>query len=232
MRALGRLTPPDFEHVEKYPLTAEDLAAIVEPRAGALGINWYTSFDNPVKGSDGRYRIKISGTVRGGHCICAEPVPTPEQDTYAYHVFYNQGETPACTGFGTSRVITLTKRVTLNAFWLYDDARRIDGDYPSGEGSYVRSAFAAAKKWGAHREGGEVCKPEPWHMGDPGVQISSYKWITSAEQLRELLGYSPSVVELPLLNSWGTDYPETVYIDLDDVDTLLKQEGEAGTVIF
>lgn len=38
----------------------------------SIGVDWYTNFDNPQIGSDGRYWIGKGnlGNVRGGHCVC------------------------------------------------------------------------------------------------------------------------------------------------------------------
>lgn len=226
MRALGRKTPPDFKHVEKYPLSAVSVPVATPV---VLGVNWYEGFDSPVKGSDGRYRIRISGNVRGGHCICAEPAASSEQDVWSYHVFYDQGDEGACTGFGSARACSIVKRRTYDAFWVYDDARRIDGDYPGGEGSYVRSALQVLKQWGAHFESGEHCTRSAWNSHTPGTQIKSYHWATNAAEVASTLGYHG---EVPLLNSWGTSYPETVWLSLEDVERLLKEEGEAGVPLF
>src|ERR1017187_8854331 len=116
---LGRLTPPDFNHVLTHPLSA---VAVTTPTPVVLGINWYEGFDTPVKGTDGKFRIKISGSVRGGHCICVEP--QQPIDHLGWQTFYNQGTEGACEGFGHSRAMSLLTGKTFDAFWLYDDARR------------------------------------------------------------------------------------------------------------
>jgi hypothetical protein len=63
-RILDRLRPPDWEHVRKYPLTAAPAAPLGVPVV--LGINWYTEFDNPVRGHDNRWwvarRVRMSAT--------------------------------------------------------------------------------------------------------------------------------------------------------------------------
>ncbi len=222
MNPLGRKTPLDWKHVELYP-AAPDLQGSV-----VFGINWYEGFDNPVKGSDGRFRIKIAGNVRGGHCICSDKSVSP--DAWAWHQFYDQGDEGACTGFGTSRALTLHTGRTFDAFWVYDDARRIEHTYPEGEGAYVRDAFKAQQQWGAHYESGPHCVRTPWHFGAPGVRLASYHWVTTAQQVQTALGTTEQ--EIPLLNSWGTSYPETVYVSLEDVERLLKEEGEAGIPVF
>lgn len=36
----------------------------------ALGINWYEGFDTPQRNLGTDYWVKISGQIRGGHCVC------------------------------------------------------------------------------------------------------------------------------------------------------------------
>ena len=42
---LGRRTPTDWRHYEKFPLTAATTPAT--PTPVAIGVNWYTEFDEP-----------------------------------------------------------------------------------------------------------------------------------------------------------------------------------------
>ena len=74
LEPLGRRAPTDWRHYEKYPLTAATTPAT--PTPVAIGVNWYTDFDNPVK-KGSRYWIGLDpkqlGSVRGGHCVCLEP---------------------------------------------------------------------------------------------------------------------------------------------------------------
>lgn len=231
---LGRITPPDFEHVEKYPLTA--LAPEARPTfiPVVLGVNWYEGFDTPKLGKDGVYRLPKTrlGSVRGGHCFCLQPAPQPdqpggEQDSLPWWTFYDQGQERACEGFGHSRALSLLYRKTFDAFWLYDDARRIEGTYPSGEGSTNRSTCAALVKWGAHFETGTVVKRERERANQPGVAIKAYRWATTVPEVVAALGYTASVTEIPLLNSWGKAYPEAVRMPLSVLERLLHEEGEA-----
>jgi hypothetical protein len=235
-RSLGRTIPPDFDHVAKYPLSA--LAPQARPThvPVAVGVNWYTSFDSPVQGADGRWRIPASnlGTVRGGHCFCLEPAPQPgqpggEQEARPWWTYYNQGEEGACEGFGHARVLTLLYRKTFDAFWLYDDARRAEGAYPNGEGSTNRACCQALVKWGAHYEIGAHCKRTPWRLNVPGVRIAAYRWATTAQEVLDALGIVGE--EIPFLNSWGTEYPERVLMPAVTLERLLKENGEADVLI-
>ena len=222
---LGRNTPSDWNHVLTHPLSA---ITVPTPTPVVLGIAWYEGFDSPVQGTDGRFRIKISGSVRGGHCICVEP-RLPD-DHAAWHIFYNQGQEGACEGFGHSRAMSLLTGRTYNAFWLYDDARRKEGTYPNGEGSTNRNACAALKSWGDHPENGPECVRVPWNNHTSSVGITSYHWATHANEVLAALGL-PAATEIALLNSWGAAYPQRVYLSVEDLQTLLAQQGEASVLI-
>src|SRR3954467_3792008 len=69
--------PTDWRHVEKFPLSALSRRAQPVGVPVVLGINWYTDFDNPVHGKDGRWWIgrdaNLLGSIRGGHCVCLKP---------------------------------------------------------------------------------------------------------------------------------------------------------------
>lgn len=239
MRALGRNAPPNFEHVAAHP-ASEVLDKLAQPTPVVAGTSWYTSFDVPVLGSDGKHRVSIipGATIRGGHCYCFEPSGEPDQERA--WIFYNQGELPACEGFGNSRAMTLLHGGELFAApWLYDDARRVEGTFPSGEGSTNKAAAEALKRWGDH-PAADVYKPLPqvipdtdpiWEKSIPGLSVVSFHWATTVEEIRQALGYSAAVEEFAILNSWGhSDYPHRAYMSADDINTLL-QEGAEYTIL-
>ena len=234
VRPLGRNKPTDYSHVESHP-AVEALGSIVTtPTPVVAGTDWMTGFDVPVLGADGKYRvsIKAGSEVRGGHCYCLEPVGEP--DLQRSWVFYNQGQEGSCEGFGNSRAMTLLHAGELfDGFWLYDDARRIEGSYPDGEGSTNKAAAEALRRWGDHPAAAdehplsEVIERVPWSKGVPSKGIKSFHWATSVEQIRVALGYAPTVEEFPLLNSWGAaDYPHRAYMAADNVATLLAEGAE------
>lgn len=210
-----------------------------------VGTNWYEGMDRPEPGSDGRQRVRSKrlGAVRGGHAYTFEPAsqsdqPGHERDLVEWWAFYDQGVEGACEGMAHARALSLIYREKFDGFWLYDDARRLDGDYPDGEGTYNRSICAALKKWGAHRESDvvasvpDVIEREPWRRGVRGVQITEYRWLTTVEDLVATLGYSSDVTELPMLNSWGRNgYPHRVYFPLELIDRLLSEDGEASVLL-
>ncbi len=238
---LGRNTPPDYDHVEKFPLPGLEAALRPTHVPVTLGINWYTSFDAPIKGVDGIFRLpsKNIGTIRGGHDICTEPAPQPGQpgqelDTLANYHYYNQGETEACEGFGHTRMLTLLYGKFFDPLWLYDDARRIEGAYPNGEGSTNRSTDAALVKWGAHPVAvspGGVAVPQPWAPGNPGgapQQIKAYRWALTAQEVLNALGITGE--EITLLQSWGEGYPQRVRMPAVTLERLLREGGEAEVI--
>lgn len=229
-RPLGRIEPPDKVHVERFPLTALAPEAHPTNHPVVIGVPWYTAFDSPVQGSDGKYRLPSAnadlGTVRGGHCVCLEPASV--EDEAAWWEFYNQGQEGACEGFGHARALSLIYRRKFDAFWLYDDARRAEGTYPEGEGTTNRATCDALRRWGCHYSSGEVAERHSWSPRVPGVEIRANRWMTNAAEVLAVLGHK-ATEEVALLNSWGSDYPEVVYLPADTLDRLLHESGEADT---
>jgi hypothetical protein len=236
-KPLGRRPPTDWEHVEKFPLTLATLPT--PPVPVVFGINWYSNFDNPVKGSDGRFWIGRStnlGTIRGGHAICAKPEGIADLD--GWWDFYDQGSEGACVGFSESRCMSLLNRARYAAQWLYYEAQKIDswpgGGYPGAdpfyEGTECRAGFETLRLRGHRR----VYSGKTYPV-DPANGISTYRWGTLSDVLAALR--NPAITRhydqiggIPLLNSWGRSYPHRVWIPLAVVDRLLHEDGEAGVV--
>jgi intein/homing endonuclease len=98
--ALGRIVPPDWQHVEKFPLTA--LTFPVRPTPAVIGVHWYDEFDNPEQDSQGHWWIARDGRltkIRAGHCVCLKE--RGAQDLDAWWDFYDQGAEGACLTAGT-----------------------------------------------------------------------------------------------------------------------------------
>src|SRR5215213_229277 len=132
-RRLDRVPSDVTEHLERFPMTTE-LAD--ELRAGVVqGINWYSRFDAPVRGRDGRWRIVPGeggslGRVRGGHAIF-----TPANgslDAAGWYPHYNQGREGRCVQFACSRLMSHIRRQrfrideTPPGRWMYYEAQRMD----------------------------------------------------------------------------------------------------------
>lgn len=229
MNALGRLIPPDFEHVAKFPLTELPTPPTQVPVA--IGVNWYTNFDAPIE-ADGLYTIRAGslGTIRGGHCVCLEPAPVAEEDLpQRWWSFYNQGAEGACEGFGHARMQSLTHRLTFDAFWLYHQAQAIDGITGKHEGTTNRAALEVLRTKGLRLASGAVAADNgAIGAGNLAYGIKAYRWATSADDILAVLG-TPQLDYVTVLNSWGKqDYPHRVRMPATVLDRLLREGGEAG----
>lgn len=223
MKKLGRKVPKDFEHVEKYPLRTA-LATVTIPSPVTIGVNWYTNFDNPVKGTDGRYWIGRGslGRIRGGHCVCIPHSTT--SDLYSWWDYYNQGNEGACVGFGSSRMMSLLNRKMFNPWWLWDRAKEVDG-FPDtnpgdSEGTTVRAAMDILRDRGHCKKGTTT----------PILQegIAANRWARDIDEVLAVLQnplYS-KLNAMPILNSWGWSYPHLVWMPLETHARLLNEFGE------
>jgi hypothetical protein len=239
--ALGRCVPPDFEHVEKYPLTAETAPA--RPSPVILGVNWYAEFDRPEKDSHGHYWVARDGqlsSVRGGHCFCL--LPRGVEDASGWWDFYDQGQEGACVGFGSSRAMSLLNRKRYFARWLWDRAKATD-EWPETNpgddgGTSVRAGLGILKTEGhvVWESRYRVIDDAPADYvsrdklgGDPAEGISAYRWVTSMDDLQAVLGHDGADY-VTFANSWGRSYPRHTRIPLSVVERLWREDGELGVV--
>jgi hypothetical protein len=232
-RPLGRRRPTDFNHVEKYPLSA--LRSSEQPKAvpAVAGTNWYTAFDTPkqvrvasgvliwVVGADGNL-----GSVRGGHCYALKPPKLG--DPVSWWEFYDQGQEGACVGYGCSRMMSLLNRKRYDAQWLYHEAQLADeySDTPPGEGTSVRAGLGILQAKGhvVSRAGKDL----PVSLAEG---IAAYRWATTVDEVRAVLQVPESSPLIPFENSWGrSGYPHTTHIPDDVFARLLAEEGECGLV--
>lgn len=226
---LGRLTPADWQHVEKYPLRALPAADQPSDVPVVLGINWYGAFDSPERSTNGAGPMWWIGRCalgprRGGHAICAEMGTAT--DTSAWYRFYDQRREGACVGFAWSRAISLLNRRRYDAAWLYRQAQL--GDEWPGEayaGTSLRAAGDVLASLGHRRVYGGHTLPERVDEG-----ISVYRWATSVDEVHAALGNAKAdrLGAVPLLNSWGRDYPQRVWLPDETLDRLLREDGEAA----
>lgn len=235
MQTLGRNLPSHYDHVEKHPLDLTVQTPQIQPVAP--GVNWYTAFDTPKKGTDGKYYVpsKSLGTIRGGHCFCLVPPSLLVRDTEGNWVFYNQGQEGACEGFGHSRRFTLLFGKTFNAFHLYDDGQRIEGTFePNGgsadNGSTNDAICQALHKWGVHTQTGV----EAHRVGGAGsahpMETTSYKWAKTADEICKVLGITDGGA-IPFVNSWGKDYPHVTYMPPETLERLMREGGECDVLV-
>jgi hypothetical protein len=218
---LGRREPTDWAHVERYPLRA--LAAEDQPTSVpvVIGVNWYTAMDRPFR-RNGRWTLDSSpvglGSLRGGHSVVLRPRGVI--DTGDWWGFYDQGHEGACVGFAWSRAMTLLNRRRYQAGWLYREAQLRDEwtDTPPGEGTSVRAGGNVLTDLGHLR----LRQAEP--RLEDGIHV--YRWATSVEDVVRTLGYPESTTHVPMLNSWGRDYPHITWMELELLDGLRREDGE------
>lgn len=240
LRPTGRLVPVDFSHITASPLVASSLPNY---KPVSLGINWYTDFDpeNLIHTSDGSYHFpeanRIKGTIRGGHCVCLAPIGfanTPARIAFLERlwVFYNQLKEGACEGFGHSHAQSLDlflmegEAVLFDAFQLYDNARRIEGTYPTAEGATNKGAVDAMVQYGLSPQVRVECARE--EDDSPYIKpVTSVQWTKDAQEVCAALGRQ-NAEAVPLLNSWGRqDYPLIVWCPVSTLARLLDEDGEA-----
>ena len=240
---LGRFIPDDWGHVESYPLTALSPDERPTQTPVVIGVNWYVEFDNPeADESSGETFVARGGAdsltqVRGGHCVCLEP-GGEMSDRDEWRTFYNQGREGACVGFGWSRGMSLLNGQEYAARWLWDRAKEGDqwpqtnpgdnngtsvrsgGDVLVGRGHVVWSESDADDEW-QEREG---------YTPDQSQGISVFRWAQSVDDVHAVLG-NPRADErgaVPILNSWGEDYPARVWMPDDVFERLMREDGEVA----
>lgn len=228
-RELGRLVPKDRSHIQKYNLRAASLPS--RPVPVVLGINWYQAFDRPTFDSKTRrYWIGKDGNlgrVRGGHAVCLKPPYLV--DPLTWWDFYDQGSEGACVGFASSRAMSLLNRKRYDARWLYKQAQLIDDwdETPPEEGTSVRAAMDILRKVGHIPS--NLRNPQP--ISTEG--IAENRWATTTEEVVECLGnktYLDRYEGVPMLNSWGRDYPHIVWISYAVLQRVLDEDGEATMI--
>jgi len=226
-RPLGMVAPPDTEHLDRYSLTAETMPT--KPTPVVLGTRWYRNFDQPMKGSDGRWWIGRGdlGEWRGGHAVCLQPRTLT--DRTAWHLHYDQGTSSSCVGASSSRAMTLLNRQRFDHWWLWDRSKERDGwpDTNPGdnEGTTIRAAFSTLKEIGHKPVYADADLSPAQQHG-----ISTYRWATSVEQVIECL-MSPIYYDIggvAILNSWGTSYPRVTWMPLETLRRVITEYADCG----
>jgi len=242
-RPLGRRVPTDWDHVEKFPLTA-DILETIKPTPVVIGINWYSNFDRPVKDSNGSWWIGKDpnnlGTIRGGHCVSLKERGGSRRPVGAYQ-FYDQGNEGACVGFGCSQMMSNLNGKLYFARWLWDRAKATDewSDTNPGDdnGTSVRAGLNILTKNGhvawtgssAQEAADEDYRLRTNLAADYSEGISTYRWTRSIDDTLTVLGYS-DVGYVDIMNSWGVYYPRLVRMPAETLDRLWREDGEVGLV--
>lgn len=239
VHSLGRLTPTDWKHYERFPLTIDTIPD--DPVPIWLGINWYSAFDNPTF-EQGRYwigRNKRLGSIRGGHSLAVECGDKPngkvQQDLNSWWKFYNQLNEGICVAEGGSRVLSLMNRKLYQPQWLYDQCKLIDGY--DGVGTWVRygldvvrqKGHVLAKRGESHSFNSAKLKDRKPAFNEG---ITANRWARNVDQVHEALKspYSDKLGAVRLLNSWGKNYPHRVWMPDDVLQRLIDEDGEVAIV--
>jgi hypothetical protein len=237
---LGRYVPNDWSHLERFPITELSPADRPTRIPVVIGVNWYREMDNPERDeTSGEFFIARGGaesltTIRGGHCVCLEPGGEPDRE--AWHGFYDQGREGACVGFGWSRCMSILNDQLYAARWLWDRAKEID-EWPEtnpgdSDGTSVRAAgeilvAAGHVDWSdSYAEHDHLARAG--YKADSTDGITRFRWATTVDEVHQTLD-NPRADQLgavPLLNSWGTGYPQRVWLPDDVLDRLIAEDGE------
>jgi len=225
--ALGWREPdPSYRAVyeTKYALAAAKMPDKAVPVV--IGINWYTQFDRPVRGSDGAFWIGAGaswGTKRGGHAVCLRPPAIA--DLESRWKFANQGREGSCVGWACSAAQDLNNRRLYSGFPLYERAKTRDpwpgSDY---EGTTVEAGLNTLRLEGAWPSRNGVTTGPVAADG-----ISGFLWARSVDEVRDALKTTEPFARL--LNSWGTGYPREVRVPWQAIDRLMREGGEFAAVI-
>lgn len=227
---LGRLEPTDWAHVDKYPLSA-----VPQPRGVPviIGVNWYDNFDYPEQDSRGRWWVGRGelGPVRGGHAVVLKPFYVV--DPVSWWLWHNQVSEGICVSEAVVRAMALLNRKRYQPRPVYDWAQRND-EWPGTdyEGTSVRAGLDCARTQGLV----PALRREP-HFTSMSVGrsfnyqegIAANRWATSVDEVLGVLD-ARGRDYVPLLNSWGRDYPHIVYMPAATLDRLRRENGEVGLV--
>lgn len=234
---LDRLIPPNFDHMDKYPLSMSTLPAT--RTAMVMGVNWYSNFDRPQPLKVGRKTWQSIGrgplgNVRGGHATCLKHYGL--SDLVAWWVHYNQLNEGRCVEFATLRAMTLHNRVRydITSRWHYKQMQKIDywpgEDY---EGTSVDAGLNVMRRYGAipaFYKGAPISPEQAPSLVRPEEGIAAFRWAQSWDMVRTALGVPDSLPGVPMLNSWGRGYPhETLLLD-EAGARLLHEDGEFGMI--
>jgi len=134
---------------------------------------------------------------------------------------YDQGQTPKCVGYSTSKVINWFNKYQFDPDWLYAQCKEIDGD-PTGDGTNARFACDVLRTKGHWRVyNGKDVKAGPQLKHG----IASNSWATTVDQIRSVFAAKPQPVLLGIdwYNAWFT--PET-----KPTGSWLQPIAQAGSV--
>lgn len=231
---LARFVPTDDEHIKKYPLRAA--AQVYKPAPVICGINWYEDFYTPKQDAQGNWWIGKDpsnlGPLRGGHCVVIpHKLKGPQADLRSWYLYYNQLNEGACVGAGSSRAMSLLNRKKYKFFWLWNEAKKVD-EWPEtnpgdNEGTSVRAACDVLRSLGHI--------PARKKKDTPSVieGIVQNRWAESIDDLLAATGNETykKLGAMPIHNSWGEDYPHTVWVPCETLEKLRGEFGEFAVIM-
>jgi hypothetical protein len=114
---------------------------------------------------------------------------------------YDQGNSPQCVAFSTSKVMNWFNKYAFNAPWLYDECKKVDG-MPSMDGTNARAACDVLRTIGHWR----TINNAPVKAGPQKAHgIASNTWATSVDQIRAVFAApkpQPVLIGIDWLNNW------------------------------
>lgn len=243
-RRLDRVHSGHHNHLTKYPLTVATLPA--KRTAMPIGINWYSNFDNPkpIKVRGRTYQAIGGGhlgNVRGGHSTCL--MAYGMVDLADWWVYYDQQAEGRCVEFACLRATSLhnRKRYDISSRWHYYEMQRRDywpgGSYPDAtpryDGTAVDAGMQVLAQVGAipaRPKGKTVTLDEAPGLVSAADGIAAYRWATTWAMVRTALNIPDWLPGVPMLNSWGRDYPhKTLLLDAAG-ERVLREDGEMALI--
>jgi hypothetical protein len=137
---------------------------------------------------------------------------------------YDQGQTPECVAFSTSKVMNHFNRYAFDAPWLYKQCKLVDG-MPNEDGTNARAACDVLRSkghWRAIRGKDVQAGPQKKHG------IASNTWATSVDQIRAVFAApqpQPVLIGIDWLNAWFHPEEPGTYGEY-----YLQQPSQAGGV--
>jgi hypothetical protein len=125
--------------------------------------------------------------------------------------------------------MSLMNRKRYDARWLYHEAQLVDEwiETPPEEGTSVRAAMDIL------RSKGHIVNRSRTNLPDPKEGILENRWARTVDEVVACLGnveYLNRYEGVPLLNSWGRDYPHITWMPYDVLQRLLDNDGEATII--
>lgn len=122
---------------------------------------------------------------------------------------YDQGDTPECVAFSTSKVVNWFNKYAFDAPWLYSECKKIDG-MPDADGTNARAACDVLRTIGHWRKvnGQDVAAGPLLKHG-----IASNHWATTSDQIRAV---------------FATALPQPVLLGIDWYEAWFKPTDKNG----